>query len=916
MSTLQNRIFTYLALGLLMPFTASAQSGDKKEKNKGLLDSVNWRKWAPHPAPFLTPEETAKGFKVAPGFRVELVAASPMIKDPVFAEFDLKGRLWVCEFQSYMMNADGSGEHDAISRVQVLEDTDGDGRMDKATTFLDKIVNPRSLSIVKGGALVSLGNGKLIFAEDTDGDLVADKRTPLIDFATAAPNNIEHAENGLHYAIDNWMYNSKSQRRLQWRDGELIETPTKSRGQWGMAADAFGRLYYNSNSVWFQSDSEIYDQQYGKAGSPTNAVYAIRPNTAINRAYKPGTIQEDGRIKRITSVSGLAVHSDGAYGEDWQGTIFSFSPGANTVGAFVPKAPMPASSKYQHMLYPDENWSQREFLASTDERFRPVNGSIGPDGCLYIVDMNRGIIQDKLFLTSYLRRQSEERELDKHIGKGRIWRVVPEDHKPVAAPKGLVEGLSHPHLWWRIHSQKRIVEEQQADLVPDLITLATNGNAKARPHAMWALAGLDSLPKEVISSNLSSSDWFVSLTALRLAGDAYGDSAAFPAELVQSAEKLSKSNTALVAKYAQTLISKGYPKRNSSVYKDKVRQWVKQNAALDKAYASGMKTYGQFCSACHQPHGKGMANIAPSLVKSDWVNGDSKILMGVAVHGLSGPIKINGELAKNIPPIMPGHGFLTDQQLADALTYVRNAWGNKSDQISPDQIKSYREKNADRVAPWTEAELRGEKNTSAAAAVSNDETTDLFASGDFAAWTTVKGAPVEKGWKIEDGVIHRHAKGGDIITKASYKNFELSFEWKISKAGNSGVKYRTKGSLGLEYQVLDDQNHPDRKIDNHLAASMYEIIAAPDDKPIKPVGEWNKARIVAKGNHIEHWLNGVKVIEIEYGSDDWKERFQKSKYSKRQYKKNEGFGSWEGPILLQDHQDPAWFRNLLIKKLD
>ncbi len=91
---------------------------------------------------------------------------------------------------------------------------------------------------------------------------------------------------------------------------------------------------------------------------------------------------------------------------------------------------------------------------------------------------------------------------------------------------------------------------------------------------------------------------------------------------------------------------------------------------------------------------------------------------------------------------------------------------------------------------------------------------DLFASGDFSAWTTVKGAPVEKGWKIEDGVVHRYAKGGDIITKESYKDFELSFEWKISKGGNSGVKYRTKGSFGLEYQVLDDQNHPDRKIDN------------------------------------------------------------------------------------------------------
>ena len=920
MSTLRNRIFTYVALGLMMPSVAWAQSGDKKEKNKELLDSVNWRKWAPHPAPFLTPEETAKGFKVAPGFRVELVAASPMIKDPVFAEFDLNGRLWVCEFQSYMMNADGTGEHDAISRVQVLEDTDGDGRMDKAITFLDKIVNPRSLSIVKGGALVSLGSGKLIFAEDTDGDLVADKRTPLIDFATAAPNNIEHAENGLHFAIDNWMYNSKSQRRLQWRDGKIIEESTKSRGQWGMGSDAYGQLYYNSNSVWFQSDSEIYDQQYAKVGAPTNEVFAIRTNTAVNRGYRPGMILNDGRIKRVDACSGLAVHSDGAYGEEWQGTIFGFSPASNTVGAFKPNAPMPATSKYKHLVYPDETWTKREFLASTDERFRPVNGSFGPDGCLYIVDMNRGIIQDKLFLTSYLRRQSEERELDKNIGKGRIWRVVPEDHQPVAAPQGLVEGLSHPYLWWRLHSQKRIVEEQRTDLVADLVKLASEGSPKARPHAMWALAGLDSLGGDIISSNLSSSDWFVSLTALRLAGDAYGDHHTFPAELKEAGEKLSQSKTEVIAKYAQTLISKGYPNRSSSVYKDKAPQWVKQNAALDKAYASGIKTYGQFCSACHQPHGKGMANIAPSLVKSDWVNGDSKILMGVAVHGLSGPIHINGELTKNIPPIMPGHGFLTDQQLADALSYVRNAWGNKSDQITPDQIKSYREQNADRVAPWTEAELRGEKNTSAATAgdvPTAGEATDLIAAGDFSAWTTVKGAPVEKGWKIEDGVIHRHAKGGDIITKASYKNFELSFEWKISKAGNSGVKYRTKGSLGLEYQVLDDQNHPDRKIDNHLAASMYEIIAAPANKPIKPVGEWNKARIVAKGNHIEHWLNGVKVIEIEYGSDDWKARFKKSKYSKRQYKKkNEGFGSWEGPILLQDHQDPAWFRNLKIKTLD
>ena len=698
-----------LAAGCLLPTFLSepvlAQSGDKKEKNKDLLESTNWRKWAPDPAPFLSPKETAKGFKVAPGFRVELVAASPMIKDPVFAEFDLEGRLWVCEFQSYMMNAAGTGEHDPISRIQVLEDTDGDGRMDKATTFLDKILNPRSVSIVKGGALVSLGSGKLIFAEDTDGDLVADKRTPLIDFATAAPDNIEHAENGLHFAIDNWMYNSKSQRRLQWRDGQIIESATKPRGQWGMSSDAYGRLYYNSNSVWFQADSEIYDRQYHEARTPDNRVRAIRTNTAINRAYRPGTIKEDGRIDRITSVSGLAVHSDGAFGEQWQGAVFGFSPGTNTVGAFQANAPMPATSKFKHVHYPDDKWTKREFLASTDERFRPVNGSFGPDGCLYIVDLNRGIIQDQVFLTSYLRRQSEERELDKHIGKGRIWRVVPEDHQPVAAPEGLVEGLSHPYLWWRLHSQKRIVEEQRTDLVADLIKLASEGSTKAKPHAMWALAGLGSLSGEIISNNLEDEDWFVKMTALRLAGEAAGDEASFPAEHKSSAEKISKSDTAVLSSYAKTLINEGYPKRNKSVYKDKVPAWVKQDSALKKAYADGQKTYGQFCAACHQPNGKGMANIAPSLVKSDWVTEDSSVLIGVAVHGLSGPIHINGKLAENIPPVMPGHGFLKDQQLADVLTYVRNAWGNKADAVSTDDIKTYRENNADRAAPWTEAEL-------------------------------------------------------------------------------------------------------------------------------------------------------------------------------------------------------------------
>jgi arylsulfatase A-like enzyme len=192
----------------------------------------------------------------------------------------------------------------------------------------------------------------------------------------------------------------------------------------------------------------------------------------------------------------------------------------------------------------------------------------------------------------------------------------------------------------------------------------------------------------------------------------------------------------------------------------------------------------------------------------------------------------------------------------------------------------------------------------------DDEATDLFAAGDFSAWTDIKGKPVSRGWSIDEGVVHRHSGGGDIITRESYKDFELSFEWKISTAGNSGVKYRTKGKLGLEYQILDDQQHRDRENPTHRAGSLYELVAAPDDKPLKPVGEWNRARIVVKDRQIEHWLNGEKIVSQEYGSEDWRQRFERSKY-----RGQEGFGSWEGPILLQDHQDPVWFRNLKIRRL-
>jgi mono/diheme cytochrome c family protein len=688
-----------------------SQNGDKASE-KDLVSSLNWKKWSPDVVPVFTPAESLAQFKVAPGFKVELVASEPMVKDPVFVDWDDQGRMWVGELRTYMRDLDGTGENERMSRVMVLEDTDQDGVMDKATPFVDDMVNVRCIAFVDDGVLV-VETGGLWLCKDTDGDLRCDEREKLFDFATAAQSNIEHAENALHFALDNWMYNSKSSRKLAWRNGKLIEMPAKGRGQWGMGSDAYGRLYFNANSNWFEVDWATYDRQWPSKGStvkpPTNRVFGIRPNTALNRNYRPGRILEDGRVASVTTISGLAVHSHGAYGKDWEGAIFSMSPGTNTVGAFLPEKPFPASDQYVHQLYPDAVWKEREFLASTDERFRPVNASMGPDGCLYVVDFYRGVIQHKRFLTSYLRRQSAERQLDKPIGLGRIYRIVPEDHKTIDPPSDLVAGLSHPHLWWRLRSQKRIVEGDRQDLAGEVQKLADNKKAKAhaRVHALWTLSGLGQLEEKTVRLAIEDHHWFVSMTGLRLAGESKGVADFFPDEFKTLAQQVvdRKKVPTTLASYAGIISNSGYPSRAVKTYKDKEADWVKKDRNLLSAYRKGRDQYAVSCGACHQADGKGLANMAPTLAKSDWVTGDAKRLIGVAVHGLMGPIKVNGKLVEGVPPIMPPHGFMKDEQLAGILTYVRNAWGNRAGLISIEDITGYRKTESARVAPWTEAEF-------------------------------------------------------------------------------------------------------------------------------------------------------------------------------------------------------------------
>ncbi len=213
----------------------------------------------------------------------------------------------------------------------------------------------------------------------------------------------------------------------------------------------------------------------------------------------------------------------------------------------------------------------------------------------------------------------------------------------------------------------------------------------------------------------------------------------------------------------------------------------------------------------------------------------------------------------------------------------------------------------------------------------------LFDGTSFEGWRGlgIEGIP-EGHWVIEEGAIKKVPRenvplqqdgqplvGGDLITTQTYENFELSFEWKISPAGNSGIKYNVSeemstayppntAALGFEYQVLDDAGHPDAQVsETHTAAALYDLIA-PIGKNLRPVGEFNTARIVFSGSHGEHWLNGVKVLEYDLETPEMVDHLGASKYKDiTDFAKKR-----KGHIVLQDHTDAVWYRNIKIRIIE
>jgi len=193
---------------------------------------------------------------------------------------------------------------------------------------------------------------------------------------------------------------------------------------------------------------------------------------------------------------------------------------------------------------------------------------------------------------------------------------------------------------------------------------------------------------------------------------------------------------------------------------------------------------------------------------------------------------------------------------------------------------------------------------------------NLFDGKTIAHWRGYKETGVPPGWKVQDGAITRVAEGADLVSREQYADFEFEFEWKVPPGGNSGVMFRVTEALeatyhsGPEYQLLDNALHSDGKNPLTSAASSHSI-AAPNHDMTKPVGQWNQSRLLVKGPHVEHWLNGEKIVEYELWNHDWKQRVQASKF-----KDMPRYGLMPtGHIALQDHGDWVAFRNIRIRRL-
>lgn len=764
---MMKRISCFSAI-VWMLYVCAGCNANKKDDSAGLIDQSR-REEIIKTSPVLTPEESLKAMKVEEGFEIKLVAAEPLTTTPVAMSFDDKGRMWIVEMEGYMPDTLGNGEERPDGKIVILEDKNKDGIADTRTVFLDSLVLPRAICLIDNGLLVA--EPPRLWYVPIVNDKPAGKI--LVDSVYAAGGNVEHQPNGLIRGLDNWIYSSDSDKRYRKKGNRWLVQPTHFRGQWGIVQDDYGKMYYNNNSQnligdYFapglgsgnknQRDVSGYDINIVE----DNKVFPARPNTGVNRGYMEKFLDDSMRLVNFTAACGPVIYRGDVFGKEYYNNAFVAEPSANLVKRNI-------IEEQGYTTIGKQAYQQKEFIASIDERFRPVSLYNAPDGSIYMIDMYRGIIQHKTYLTDYLKNEIKQRSLTKPLNCGRIYKIAPVGKTtsikamPTEA-EALVKLLQSPNGWIRDKAQQMLIDKKDTSVLSTLKNNLHSDNITTVIHSLWTIEGLELLTVNDLLPLLQHTNWKIrvqALTALPSIADKNTYKQYIPVlqqmintndtvAAVYIAFQLSTCVKPFDGKLADKLLvdlSQKFPKniyvadavinnlenREAAFYKKwqtidpdstsiiserfkKVLADIKKNAIIGNEkllraeYPVGAQLFQTVCKTCHGGDGNGVKSLAPPLNRSEWVNGDRRKLIAIILSGLTGPVKVNKKTyqAPEISGEMPGLGSnkeITDEAIAQVLSYIRKNWGNSSGAIDTSEVSSTRKILNSRQKPFTADEL-------------------------------------------------------------------------------------------------------------------------------------------------------------------------------------------------------------------